>query len=499
MDLVRSNEKKCIYLSDILKYQYEDQPDMIAVVYAEREYTYSDVYLISLGLSSKIGELLQWKSGRIAILMKRSANYIIAYFASLFSGSVIIPIDPELTSEEIKRTIEYCEADIILCDSKYDSIRKIINEENHIEVNQVNYDYYAQSIISDNTVTGYANPDEEVLLLHTSGSIDRPKRVMLTHRNIIENASAHVLHMNLKPEQKVLIALPMHFGYCNTAQIISHFLLGGTIIIMDQIFSPHKFCQLVNDYQVNVFTAVPAMLIQLANFKHYDKYNCNSLEQITFGGAPFPTERFSDVKEKFGNVKLCQTYGLTEAGPRVTGVSPDSGYELSNTVGTLLPGVQVKVIDENDYEVNSEKTGQIIVKSAGVMKGYYKREDETKKVLRDGWLYTGDLGYFDKYQNLFIVGRIKNVIIRAGVNIYPEEIETYLLKHSMVKEVLVQGVEDINLGEVPHAKIIPTDENASIAEISEFCKVGLARYKIPTIEFVQELPHTYNKKIKRLQ
>ncbi len=492
MDLVNNLHCNCKYLGDILYIQAFNQPKKTAVIYKEQEYSYQKLYQMALGLSNRITSLIP-NPKSIGILINRSIEYLIAYFAITISGAMIVPIDPNLTDEEIKSTLEYCQAELLLYDASKDlislNIPSILITDNEFE----NYVEYSRGTVY---TSKWSDNSDVALLLHTSGSIDNPKRVMLTHRNIICNARSHAKHMRLLPQHRVFIALPMHFGYCNTAQIITHLLLGGTLIILDGIFSPHRFFKILDKYKFHVFTGVPTMLIQLVNFNHAAKYVTSSLLQITFGGAPCPIKKLLDFKFKFPHVFLCQTYGQTEAGPRVTGVLPEPDANLQS-VGTAIPDVQIRIEDEDGNILENQEVGQIVVKSPGVMKGYFRRQEETDKVLKNGWLYTGDLGYLNHKGELFIVGRLKNIIIRAGVNIYPEEIETYLMRHPKVKEVLVFGVNHADLGEVPHAKVIRAGHTLTLEELQQYAISGLAKAKIPIIHFVDELPRTYNKKIKR--
>ena len=491
MDLVRTHQKECTVLKDIIKLQNKYQPNSLAIVYKNKKYSYRELYLFSLSLSNKI--LAFHKDIRnIGLIIPKSVEYIIAYFASALLNCIITPIDSELTLEEIKKDANYCDVELILCSDT--------NTYNNTQLENIDTIYFTVSDLQTNSIetceilenNDIANANDIALLLHTSGSTDNPKRVMLTHNNIIQNA----LNLNIVSTDRVLICLPMHFGYCNTAQIITHFLLGGTLIILDGIFTPHNFFKTIDNYKVNLFTAVPTILMQLLEFKHFNKYNTDSIRLITFGGAPCSISKIIGIQKIFKNANICETYGLTEAGPRVT-CAQNINNKKVKSVGSAIPNVEVKIILKNGSVANVNEIGQIVVRSPGVMKGYYKNIEATKKVLKDGWLLTGDLGFLNENNELFIKGRIKNIIIRGGVNIYPEEIESYLLKHPLVKEVLVYGKKHDLLGEIPYAKIVPVNENLNINDIKDFAKKGLSKNKIPIIEFVNSLEHTFNKKIKR--
>ncbi|UOE58268.1 acyl--CoA ligase [Priestia filamentosa] len=493
MDLVRNHNQEGLTISDILYKQAQEQPNKLAVIHKDKSYTYRELFCMALRLSKEIKENYN-DAEKIGIVLDRSIHYIVSYFAVLMNNSVIVPIDPNLTLNEVRNTIDYCEVGLIISDSNFSFSDKDLNDINLLILDDSNLEYFED--MQENYNSTLCNNDVAVLL-HTSGSTSNPKRVMLTHQSLISNAKSHALHLELTEKDRVLIILPMHFGYCNTAQIICHFLLGGTLVIMEGVFLPHKLFKLIDQYEITVFTAVPSMLLSLKDYNHFKKYNLSTLRQITYGGAPFPSERLEAIKKLFPNVSLLETYGLTEAGPRITAVSPSFKNPSIDSVGIPIPGVEVEIMLRTGEIADKDEIGEVIVRSEGMMKGYFKNPMETKKVIKNGWLYTGDLGYKSKTGELFIVGRIKNVIIRAGINIYPEEIETYMLKHEKVQSILVYGENSDIYGEVPKAKVVVTGGNVTVKELVEFAHDGLTKYKIPDFEIVTELPRTYNNKINR--
>ena len=479
-------------IGDILTLQALAQPNKDAVIFKGQPYSYRQLYRMAAGLSRSLPQGV----GHVGVCLPRSVHYLIAYFAILFKAAVVVPIDPELTSKEVASTVHYCDIRFVICDERTKQLVADLPNVQSIVLHDEDIEKYEQIGASPDFVPEKADPAETAVLLHTSGAAGNPKRVMLTHQGLIRNASAHARQHELTPEDRVLVALPMHFGYCNTAQILCHLLLGGTLVLLDGILTPHRFFGMVQEYCIHVTTLVPTLLLQLLSFQHGDKYDVSSLRQVTFGGAPFPVQKISELQEKYPAVAFCQTYGQTEAGPRVSSVVP-TFRDLSGSVGTLLEEVEVRIVSDDNAVLDPGEVGEITVKSPGLMKGYYKRPEETAKTIIDGWLYTGDLGYVTEEGLLYIVGRRKNIIIRAGVNIYPEELESYFLEHPLVQEVLVYGKPHDVWGEVPHAQVVPKDQSLTLQELHRYAAEGLAKYKQPTFEFVEALPKTYNNKIKR--
>lgn len=490
MDLIRNNTENVKTLKDVLRIQSNTIPESVAVIYKNQEFTYG--YLHRLVVST-VNHILSNSTSisSVGTLLPRGINYIVAYFASAELGVKLVPINYDASVDEINSTIDYCDVDILLYDT---DTEELINNIKEVKCLKMGMDSELLESLGRTTLETHISPSDIAILLHTSGSTSEPKRVMLTHENIICNARSHALHMKLYPKDKVLIVIPMSFGYCNTAQIITHLLLGSTLVVLDGMFAPQKFFKLVDKYEINVCTLVPTMLHQIVSFKHFHKYNTSHLHQITFGGSPFSKNLIKKAMEVLPNTNFCATYGLTEAGPRITGASPEA--TLNGSSGTPIPSVKVRILNEHKQPVTDEEIGEIYVKSPGIMKGYYQRDDETKKVMINGWLNSGDLGKWVD-GNLFIVGRIKNVIIRAGVNIYPEELESYFKKHSGIKDVYVKGQHHSILGEIPHALVLRNDENLTQNDLKAFAQKGLSNYKIPSFEFVKSFSYTYNNKIKR--
>lgn len=498
MDLVRHTLSELKVIPDILRLQAINQPNTIAVIDQGGKLTYQELAERVWDLAAKIA-LHQPRV--VALLIPRSSDYLVAYFAGLSIGATLVPIDPGLTQSEVEWTLRFCEVDLLLYVEKTSGFVEKLNETNSLSTLEYKpQDYICKHALSGNDISNFYPHvfDDVALLLHTSGSLAKPKRVMLTHKGLISNASAHVLHMGLTHEDTVLILLPMHFGYCNTAQILAHMMLGGTLVVLSGTFAPHRCLQLVQEFKITTLTAVPTMLIQMQTFVHRKKYDTTSLKQVSFGGAPFPMERLQQLVLDYPSVAFCQTYGQTEAGPRITGVRPADVNRWPGSIGTPIPGVTVELLKTNGERCIVGEVGEIVVKSPGLMKGYFCAPEETTTVLRDGWLFTGDLGRQGFEGELYIVGRLKNFIIRGGINIYPEEIESVLLQHPAVEAVFVHGLPHDILGEIPHASVV-LSKNYQVTqkELRDFASENLASYKLPEIEFVNELPRTYNGKILR--
>ncbi|MGN6713639.1 class I adenylate-forming enzyme family protein [Anaerocolumna jejuensis] len=477
----------------------------IALKQSDNSLTYGELYEKSKSLSQHLSNSISEESLTVALCLPNSINYAVAYFGVLFSKRVIVPIGTQAKELEILSTIEYCEADMIITDLTHKEFicnclehycKKIflcIIETSEIILIHENIDFVKKS----NYLIQTGNEDDVAIMLHTSGTTSNPKRVMLTHKNLISNVKSNVASLNLTVDDRVLIALPMFFGYCNTAQFLTHIYLGASMVILDSVFLPKQFFQIVEKEKITNFTGVPSMLLMLLDYRYSDNYDFGSLRYICFGGGKMPVEKLKKLIEKYPSIGFVQTYGQTECSPRATALLPDDSIRKMGSVGKPIPDVNVQVFDENDNPVPHNKIGEIVVNGNNTMKGYYKQPEISKETKRNGWLHTGDLGYFDGEGYLYLTGRLKNIIISGGINIYPEEIEQLLLQHECVDDICVFGEEHEMMGEVPVAKIV-LKSDISTVELRKFCSENLANYKVPVrFDIVNSLPKTYNGKTKR--
>lgn len=473
----------------------------IAIKYGNKSITYSDWYAEAKRVSELLDIIIQKSCKTVALFLPNSINYAIAYFGVLFAGRTVVPIDVKSTSSEICSMLEYCETDIVLTDSEYAD--KLISGLSvyRKKINIVDIEKKTTIVLNntgdyvDKTVNKELN--DVAVLLHTSGTTDNPKRVMLTHENLYVNVISNIKSLMLSENEIFLISLPMQFGYCNTAQFLTSVYLGSTIIILNSLFTAKKFFELVEKEKITIYTAVPTILMFILKYKYTYKYNVETLRYLCFGGGFISKEIIWDLHKKFPSIGFVQTYGMTECSPRVTLLLPKYINIKNGSVGLPIPGVEIKVIDEYGEEV-VQKIGEINVRGRNVMKGYYKDPDETNKKIVNGWLKSGDIGYLDEDGFLYITGRIKNIIISGGLNIYPEEIEQVMLSYPGISDVFVFGKDDEFMGEIPCAKIVVSDRTITKEEIIKHCLSNLSSYKVPqNIEFVDNIPKTYNGKTKR--
>jgi long-chain acyl-CoA synthetase len=323
---------------------------------------------------------------------------------------------------------------------------------------------------------------------------------MLTHRNLIADV-LQCVNWNrdaVRGQERMLAALPFFHAYGMTVAMNEAIELAATIILLPR-FNVDDALEAINLYQPTRFPGVPTMYMAIMNHPQVNRYNISSIRVCSSGSAPMPIEAQRRFEELTG-AKISEGYGLTEASP-VTHANPFNGKRKIGSIGLPRPDVDAKIVDletgEKDLAPGQE--GELCIRGPQVMKGYWNRPEETSKVLRNGWLYTGDIGRMDEEGYFYIVDRKKDMIICSGYNVYPREIEEVLYQHPKIQEACIVGVPDPYRGETVKAFVVLKErEQATPEEIIEFCRKNMAKYKVPTsVEFRKELPKSHVGKVLR--
>lgn len=345
------------------------------------------------------------------------------------------------------------------------------------------------------------NADDVINMQYTSGTTGFPKGVMLTHYNLVGNGISVGRCMNLGPEDRMCIPVPLFHCFGCVLGTLSCVAWGATMVPL-QTFNPIKVLETVEAERCTALHGVPTMFITELDVLEKQKFDVSSLRTGIMAGAPCPIEVMKAVVNKMGMKEIVITYGQTESSPGITMTRTNDPLEIRvSTVGRALPGVEVKIVDpDKNEEVDYGVQGELCARGYNVMKGYYKMPDATKSAIdADGWLHTGDLAVMDESGYVKITGRLKDMIIRGGENIYPREIEEFLYTHPAVKDVQVVGVPSEKYGEEVMA-FIQLKEGVEATEegIRDFCKGKIAGYKIPRyVHFINSYPTTANGKIQK--
>ncbi|MDQ4114807.1 MAG: AMP-binding protein [Actinomycetota bacterium] len=413
----------------------------------------------------------------VALKLSNRVEFVVLLFAAWRLGATITPVNPALTDSEVARQLEDSSAKLHVIE---DGARPV-------------GDVPALSVSDLRREPGQDGPAPVVdrallaLLIYTSGTTGVPKGVMLDHANLEAMTAMGRDALEVGPEDRCLLILPLFHVNGIVVSILTPLLVGASVVIADR-FNPHTFFGTVEKERPTFFSAVPTIYSMLAALPEDVRPDTSSVRFAVCGAAPASAELLSRFEDRFG-FPLIEGYGLSEATCGST-INPVGGPRKAGTVGPPFPGQELRILGADGKPVPPGETGEVSVRGANVMRGYLGRPDDTAAVIRDGWLSTGDLGHVDEDGYLTIVGRSKEMIIRGGENIYPKEIEDVLAGDPTVLEVAVIGLPDEKWGEVVVAFVqARPGATVDVAGLMSRCQEQLSGYKRPTaIHVVDALP-----------
>ncbi|MFQ5632083.1 MAG: long-chain fatty acid--CoA ligase, partial [bacterium] len=341
-------------------------------------------------------------------------------------------------------------------------------------------------------------PDDACVILYTSGTTGQPKGAELSHANIFMNSLVIRDLFHARPDDIQLVVLPLFHSFGQTVQLNAGFLCGNTLVLIPR-FDPDAVLNALQNERVTIFCGVPTMYWALLNHPETTKFDlakiAATLRLSVSGGASLPVEILHTFEKKF-EVKILEGYGLSETSPVATFNRLDRERK-PGSIGIPIWGVDVKVVDEKDNEVPVGEVGEIIIRGHNIMKGYYKKAEATAETIRNDWFHSGDLARKDEDGYIYIVDRVKDMIIRGGFNVYPREVEDVLMAHPAISLAAVLGVPDEKSGEEIKAFVVLKEgATATPEEIIAWTKKEMAAYKYPRIVEIREsLPMTATGKI----
>jgi long-chain acyl-CoA synthetase len=514
---------------EVLRRIAQEYPDKDAIVFYGNVLTYSEFYENVCRLANAFKELGMGKGDRVSFFMPNCPQFNIGYFACLTNGMISVHTNVMYTPRELEYQLNHAGAKaIVTLDVMYDRVEAIRDKTGleHVIVTSLRdflpkssqrfIEFRNEKVLREkegvhlftDLLKSSAKPPEiqaglndVASLTYTGGTTGLPKGAVYTHRNIMIDAEIFSIMLDVKKEKDVFSGLmPMFHGNGIWNSNMNIFYNACTVVLFPY-FDPGDLLKAIETYRISQIHCVPTHLVALVNHPRVKSFDLSSVRVISVGSAPVPIELLHKVKELMPDCTVIEQWGLTEAA--IIGTSnPVHGIIKVGSAGLPVPSVEIKITDSNTGEhlpLGEENVGEIVLRSKKIIKEYWNDPERTKESIRDGWLYTGDIGYMDEDGYVYIVDRKKDMIIAGGYNIYPAEVEQVLYTHPKVKECAVIGVPDPYRGENVKAFIVLKEgETASEEEIIEFTKQHLAKYKVPRIiEFREELPKSPVGKILR--
>ena len=454
------------------------------------------------------------KGDILGILSWNRLEYADVYGTAMKGGFIASPYNPRLQMDEMERLINYSRANTLFVGPELVTTVNRLRSRLPYVKHYVCFENPAANMLFHGDLPAN-HPDEEpdvnvhqddpLLIFYTSGTTGLPRGALYTHRRKLDNTRIKALEMSLKAEDKHIMALPFfHIG--GDSHVWPFFIVGGCNVIMPQkSFDPHVCLQTIQDERATDIQIVPTQLNSMLSREDLDSYELSSLNRIYYAASPMPLELLRKGLSVFGPI-FSQGYGQTESGPHICSLSRKAHQVLDKSLEEQKPlrscgqpslGVHVRIIDETGNDVNPGKVGEVIAQSDSLMLEYWQKPEETCEVLVDGWLHTGDLGYYDEKGFIYLVDRKKDMIVTGGENVYSREVEEVLYTHPAIFEAAVIGIPDPFWVESVHALVVLRDGAAATEKgIIRFCKERLASYKAPkSIEFAKSLPKSPQGKI----
>ena len=493
-----------MYLTQALKRAAQINGNQLATQDHDRKRTWKE----SLNRISRLAGAMQSigfkENDRSAILSLNSDRYFEALYAAVWAGGIFVPINTRLAPPEIEFWLNDSESSLLFVDKTFaETIEKSRSEGKIPSVKEIIYmsdddcpnnmkDY--EKILEESKPVDDAlrSKDDIAGLFYTGGTTGRSKGVMLSHTNLVSNSFNTITALDISTDARWIHAAPMfHIADVTGAIAITH-IAGQHYFIPS--YTPEGVLESIQNYSISDTLLVPTMINMLVHYPDIKKYDLSSLRQITYGASPMPESVIVKAMEVIPDCQFTHAYGMTECSPLITSAGPEchvfegpKAYLFKST-GIAVPGVEVKIIDENDNELPRGEVGEVAARGPNVMLGYWRQKELSDKALLNGWMHTGDGGYMNEDGYVYIVDRVKDMIISGGENIYSAEVENTIYQLDGVIECAVIGIPNKEWGEIVHA-IVRKDPNSKINEedIIVHSKKLIAGFKCPkSVSFREE-------------
>ena len=436
------------------------------------------------------------KGDKVSILSRNCPEMLEVMFAAAKTGMIYVPLNFRLAPPEMKFVLNDAEVQVLFVGDDFkEAVAQIADQVSCDQVVNLGDDY--ERLLAQGQPGCHEEEvaeDDLFAIFYTSGTTGGPKGVMLTHDNFLSAALNHIIAYQFSPSDVCYHSQPFYHTMQASLAICCMYVAATSFIV--ESFDPHEFWGAVRDHGVTMITLVYTMLVDALDAFEQGGYDKGALHSFTVGGQSVPVDVIQRTQRLMGEGMIFQVYGLTEAAPLLTYLPKEEmvfqGQDAGRlaSIGKELFSCQVRVVDENDRDVEPGVFGEIIARGPNIMQGYWQRPQETAHALRGGWLCTGDVAMVDEEGYLYIVDRKKDIIISGGENISSREVEEVLYQHSLVQECAVIGLPDARWGEQVRACVVlKSGVECKADEVIEYCRQRLAKYKCPrSVVFLDALP-----------
>ncbi len=440
------------------------------------------------------------KGDRIAVQVEKSPHVLFLYLACLRAGFIYLPLNTAYTKTEISYFLENAEPSIVVCRTESSQLFSEIKNKNLKHIFTLDLNEQSGLIKQSRSTaaefeTVACDTDDIAVILYTSGTTGRPKGAMITHGNLAANGIALQKAWGWQQGDVLLHALPI-FHIHGLFVACHNVLLGGSKMLFLEKFDSKTVVQFLP--KATVFMGVPTFYTRLLDEENFNRTTCQNMRLFISGSAPLLEQTFDDFQQRSGHTIL-ERYGMTETGMNTS--NPLQGKRIAGTVGLPLPGVEARIVDENNQIVKNNSVGILQVKGDNIFKGYWRMPEKTaEEFTEDHFFITGDMAQYNEQGYISIVGRNKDMVITGGYNVYPKEVELLLDETKGVKESAIIGLPHKDFGEAVTAIVVPDDMNnpPNVDKLKKLLKEQLASYKTPKkIIFIEKLPRNTMGKVQK--
>ncbi len=447
-----------------------------AVFWGNDQFTYAHFRSQSLQVAARLrGELGVQPGDRVGLWMNNSPEFISALFGALAAGAVVVPINCFLKAEEVAYILEDCGVKVLLSEQAMDGMLGKLSAGHPLLRIWKKETFPAADTAPAGFEPAARKRADLAVLIYTSGTTGHPKGAMLTHGNLLHNVESCRQVLEAVAVDRFALLLPMFHSFMLTVCVLLPFIVGGSIVLVRSLQPPKAVLTEIIRHQATILPGIPQLFRTLASAPVPPNL---SLRICISGAAPLPADTMRAFDARYP-IPVVEGYGLSEASP-VVSINPLRGVQKPGSIGLPIANVELTIRDEDGRELPRRQVGELCVRGGNVMVGYWNRPEESAAALRDGWLYTGDIGYMDEDGYTYITDRKKDMLLVNGINVYPREIEEVMYRFPGVKEAAVIGRPDARKGEQPVAFVALDDgQPLDTAGLLAYLKAHLADYKVP--------------------
>jgi long-chain acyl-CoA synthetase len=471
----------------------QKQPQKIALFWGEREFSYKDLWRLSAAVAEHLQVHFGVRPGdRVGLWLKNCPEFIPSLFGILHAGAVVVPINNFLKPDEVNHILNDAGIDVLITDADLGTHHRALEAiRPQLKLFRIEQLEKLEPGRENLPLSERAESDLAVII-YTSGTTGRPKGAMLSHGNLLHNVESCRIVLQTVAADRFAVLLPMFHSYMLTVGLLLPLLVGGSVVLVKSLHPVRNVLQEILQRQATVLPAIPQFYRSMVNAPIDVPL---PLRICVSGAAPLPVQVLKEFEARF-HIPLIEGYGLSEASPVVT-KNPLDRTRKAGSIGLPIPHVDVSIQDDAGCELGTGDIGEVCVRGGNVMLGYWQQPAETAKVMRNGWLLTGDIGYRDHEGYYYITDRKKDMLLVNGINVYPREIEEILYQYPGVKEAAVIGKPDPRKGEQPIA-FVSANDGVVLEEkaLVQFVRRKLADYKVPRkVVILPALPRNATGKI----